>query len=343
MSRFVHAHRRIKSAYVGPVEVRETPQGRGMVATRDIRAGELLLAERPLIAWEGDTPVEVQGAIAALKDTAIWKAVSDLHPRSLDDASPEAIGSARRRFGPRLFEQEPGFNERLRLVLCMQFNAFEQGIFKRLSMFNHSCGWAANSVRVDAEVYAIKRIERGTEVTFSYEYPVESATVRRRRRLRAKYDFDCNCLACRALVPEHDEAAVEDMLRDVTDLDSAHDALVDAIATLGDDAPLTLRARRALVAQTPPNDNVALVERALDLRHHEIKVLGADHLEVASTDLIAADALQRALTTSWNLHKMESCIDATFPRVGGSLAIRLEHLEFCLRTSAENITRKYRG
>ena len=94
-------------------------------------------------------------------------------------------------------------DEIVRRVLALQHNAFDTGLYKQLSMINHSCapncikfapnnssGWAS-------EIWTTQPVQRGAELTMSYRSPLETAVSAMRRFLQQHHRFHCLCTACR--------------------------------------------------------------------------------------------------------------------------------------------------
>lgn len=295
--------------------------GRGVFAMRTLEAGCLIVAEEPLIGWEASLRqrMELVGVSSASNERS-W--TRHFHPRTLDDVSPDVVTEASRVYGPK----------NLRLALVFQFNAFDSGLFARHALFNHACGYSANCVRIDkksgfsgiqddnvARIFVSRRIEKGEELTLGYEQPCETATCKRLSRLRARYDFVCHCETCRG-ASDKEESAVEN---DVLALERSQgcdfgriDRVVDrARRALGNDAPLSVRAMRlafnvalirvaTLSHEQEQNDLVerATFSRALAEAHSrgnvllntQIRVLGPDHIDIASTASALADVLAAA-------------------------------------------------
>merc|ERR1712037_825266 len=80
-------------------------------------------------------------------------------------------------------------------------NALTNGVFLKMSRFNHSCHPnAAMSCRVSntQDVRALRKIREGEEITICYTDSSESLWSREERRaeLKSLYNFDCNCEGC---------------------------------------------------------------------------------------------------------------------------------------------------
>lgn len=386
--------------YVGALEISGSLRCRGVVASRQISAGELLLAERALFThvaklrqMEVDVVIKVLRARQENSLCPIWAAFQGLHPIALAAVSAQSKASAIEKMGERLMLGENGFEERLRLALAAQFNAIDHTVFARLSMFNHACGFAANAIRIDGdsglgglllgdadepmpsdgyvELYATRAIEAGEQIFIGYEHPTESASGRRRARLLETYDFECECRTCALAI---NDAAAENNVEDellalelVLDQQAtnyaptrsiasdAQTTLERAIAELGQSSPLVLRARRLVLRAANSNDDTAaFVAKALLLRTGEIAALGSDHINIAVTCLVAADAIECALAEAdlppgpWRaVIGLSSDVPEPQNDLGSILLAdvrqQLEHLELRLRLDAEKIAVKYRA
>ncbi|KAK0207470.1 hypothetical protein IW262DRAFT_533858 [Armillaria fumosa] len=172
-------------------------KGVGMVARRTIRAGELIIAERPVYAQRKMLP--------RCSDQNTMNGVFHLAAvKDLSNTSREAIFS--------LKNSKPGYHP-LSGILQTNFlmlditeepdpdpdNQFV-GIFPLLSRANHDCTpnshYFFNFSSFTGEFRATRDIPRGDEVTISYTY-VLAPRAARQAHLRNDYSFICSCEACR--------------------------------------------------------------------------------------------------------------------------------------------------
>jgi len=158
------------------VEVREMSGiggGRGVFARRDIKVGEVVLEEVPLVralpthqkSEEGrvratDEPLHMQLTRRVLQDPrrdlllqqmeVLYPRTVDLHERIHDDMDLEVYKRAKRHhadFVDKLVDKQQatsaqpplGEEEVLVVLLKVCFNAFQGGIYVKKGMFNHSC------------------------------------------------------------------------------------------------------------------------------------------------------------------------------------------------------------
>ncbi|CAJ1339077.1 unnamed protein product [Effrenium voratum] len=184
------ARRRHRMAASGPAfEVRDLGEkGMGVVAARDIRKGERLLEEQPLLvvsrcrdtreldAWEEEILAEVAKKPAAQQD-AFW-GLADCH-------TPEAktaVGICRTNGLP----VETAEGEMV-------------GIYATVSRFNHSCNNNVNNSYQDDKngevLHAIRDIPQGEELCITY---IDLFLTRQERQdtLQRVFGFRCTCPTC---------------------------------------------------------------------------------------------------------------------------------------------------
>ena len=152
--------------------------GTGVLAARDIAAGEIVLVEEaPLVASQKSTrePLHMQLAKRVLQDDerdALLEQMAVIYPRSLDEVDPEVLARARTEYARSvqklLQEQQEGAKEGVRLlsesemlglVLKIAFSSFMGGIFvagrkvRRLHAGGHTANqptddWARDSAHL---------------------------------------------------------------------------------------------------------------------------------------------------------------------------------------------------
>ncbi|KAJ7608657.1 hypothetical protein FB45DRAFT_805842 [Roridomyces roridus] len=190
-------------------------KGFGLFSTRDLKAGQLILSERPLLVSARGIPVcappsfilaqrrqhtlnQLEKAVSfsvnhrmRVKDRDGFMALKNSH---LHDGSGPVVGIMRTN-GLSLEGLRPGVTDDLK-----SYNA----VCENISRFNHSCSPNVD-VRFDIQsfcyqVFAVRDIAAGAELTYSY-VPIDRSTAQRNESLEP-YDFVCTCTACQD--PESD-------------------------------------------------------------------------------------------------------------------------------------------
>ncbi|KAH9065391.1 hypothetical protein EDB87DRAFT_1595643 [Lactarius vividus] len=171
--------------------VRDLPgKGKGMIALRDIKRGELLVREKPLIL--------VPRQIAASPSQLILDLVQRLSPQEVASFYNLSHANLPQSLSPEeLTEQLP--------LAIFQTNAVAAGpnvgLFPTMARLNHGCSHAFNSVYSWREregvlvVHALKDIKKGEELLTAY-FRTQQTRDERRRHLMQTYDFHCACVCC---------------------------------------------------------------------------------------------------------------------------------------------------
>ncbi|KAH7104832.1 hypothetical protein BKA62DRAFT_613781 [Auriculariales sp. MPI-PUGE-AT-0066] len=181
---------------------RPTVKGQMMVATCDLREGETVVREWPLLLW----PQRFFVGSVEQAEHFLSLAVNNLNPvrgaeyRSLKNAWKDYTGSDFRGAG----ELSGILNTNM--VRISGSPATDDcpygGIFPSLSRMNHSCqpnsSYNYDSHTMTIELRASRSIRKGEEVTISYNCELMQPTVARRGRLFDTYRFTCECGACTA-------------------------------------------------------------------------------------------------------------------------------------------------
>ncbi|KAI9465470.1 hypothetical protein BJY52DRAFT_1244195 [Lactarius psammicola] len=171
--------------------VRDLPgKGKGMIALRDIRRGELLVREKPLIL--------VPQQIAASPSQLILGLVQRLSPEQVASFYNLSHANLPQNISPEeSMEQLP--------LAIFQTNAVaagpDAGLFPTMARLNHGCSRAFNSVYSWREregvlvVHALKDIKKGEELLTAY-FRTQQSRDERRRHLMQAYGFHCTCACC---------------------------------------------------------------------------------------------------------------------------------------------------
>ena len=170
------------TATVRTCELKEVDgKGLGVVAMRDIKAGELMLKETPFLvsSHDNDWPT-LELAVNNLPppQRAIYDALCTSTPY---DHLPKALN---------IFKTNS-----FRLGMPTQ----QAGVFDRGSRFNHSCRPNCSSHWDDEQgvrwFIANREIRKGEEICITYG-DIREARSERRKWLKTTFGFDCGCEAC---------------------------------------------------------------------------------------------------------------------------------------------------
>ncbi len=175
-------------------------KGHGCIALCDVRAGQRLLCEAPLVELGPH-----RGTLA--------HAVHALTPRSLRRFF--ALAQNEERFGSHAKSDKGIFaTNAIPYHRCQEAYC---AVFPTVCRLNHSCDANAaykwNNALGKMTVHALRSIGKGAEITVNYGFDGTAMTRdQRRRRLRASFGFDCACEKCAlrgAALRESDERLVD--------------------------------------------------------------------------------------------------------------------------------------
>ncbi|KAG6318055.1 hypothetical protein E4U44_008211 [Claviceps purpurea] len=163
-------------------------KGKGLVAIRNIPRGTRILAEKPMITMPTDkTPEEHRTLICQKMDSLsidqrhAFLSMHNVYPSN--DTAEQYIG---------IF--------RTNALLTKEFPD-EAGIFLEACRINHDCDnnaiydWKLNEKIKRHTVHAIRDIEDGEEITFSYVSLLDDRKTRQ-SKLKEQFDFTCLCRVC---------------------------------------------------------------------------------------------------------------------------------------------------
>jgi len=198
-----------------PVMVTEIPgRGRGLVAAKDIKKGELIFIDKPVIE------------VNETKFLANREAECKLLVKKVDNLPSEAkIQFYRLKgFGGKSFEDlKSSKGELLATLNLFLTNSLRYSLYLNMALVNHSCIPNADDGQLmeedDAgkpynrrEIRAIKDISKGEEITYSILGDVNSiccSMQRRKMSMKNNHDFDCNCDVCSGLIMDQENMAME--------------------------------------------------------------------------------------------------------------------------------------
>ncbi|KAI0785221.1 hypothetical protein C8Q75DRAFT_723079 [Abortiporus biennis] len=167
-------------------------RGVGVVATRDIKQGELLLREKPLFV--------VPKKVSASPGSFLLSTLAKLN--RVERA--EFYNLSMVNFPDGLVPDSEIFHQELALAI-FQTNSIAAGenvgIFPKMARFNHGCSKAFNSMYTWREqeggivTYSIRDIKKGQELLTTYT-DTKRPRNERRNYLKTMYGFDCQCSVC---------------------------------------------------------------------------------------------------------------------------------------------------
>ena len=171
-------------------------KGLGVIATRDLIEGEMLLHEEPLLRLRRDGPGQFHCTYGLGGDREKCQGVIDTlsqhsFGRGLDAAGRDAMTSTERAIETNAFVLEDS-----------------TALFLEISRFNHSCASSArfswDAARACGTIIMKQDVPKGTEVTINYGTGKHSTLDKRQEHLFERFSFECSCDRCRT-----EEAAEE--------------------------------------------------------------------------------------------------------------------------------------
>lgn len=181
-----------------------------MIALRNIRRGELLIREHPLIL----VPHEIRTSPSQL----ILESVQQLSPDQRASFYNLSHVNLPTNLSPEEFSK-------VHPLAIFQTNAVAAGsnvgLFPNMARLNHGCSGAFNSVYSWREregvlvVHALKDIPKGEELLTAYFRTLQTRD-ERRRHLREDYGFHCTCTYC--ALPDEESRVSDIRLQTMNDL-----------------------------------------------------------------------------------------------------------------------------
>ncbi|KAI1415415.1 SET domain-containing protein [Hypoxylon sp. FL1857] len=195
----------------------------GLIATRKIQAGELIMARTPGIMVN-------EKAIQALGKKAVSelliRAVENLPPQHRESLLKLSTHSAASDYGDKLYR-------------ILQTNSFRTGyhdgdnpfysLFTEVSRLNHgcrpTCAYYFDHTDFRQKVLAVRDIAVGEELTIAYYDPLQPYSVRQ-EKLQKEWGFQCSCERCSAdaaSIAESDERVkkIHALLKEMDDHSAA--------------------------------------------------------------------------------------------------------------------------
>ncbi|KAK4442758.1 SET domain-containing protein [Podospora aff. communis PSN243] len=175
-----------------PYEVRDLPgKGKGVVATKRIQRGTVLMVEHAAVIGDTLFPSRVKRAVGRhMLQRAMARlgskgegAILELARSSRD---PEGVPAAEDLMKTNSFTVKIGGKSHMAL-------------FPRVSRINHACKPSAitrfDEQSLSMTIRAVRNIEPGEEITLSYT-DFGLSFHERQQQLKAKWGFDCDCSIC---------------------------------------------------------------------------------------------------------------------------------------------------
>ncbi|TFK19996.1 SET domain-containing protein [Coprinopsis marcescibilis] len=174
-----------------PFTVIDIPgKGKGAIASRDIKQGELIIEERPLFL--------VPPTINSSPTDFIWDKLEDV----TEEQRESFFNLSFVNFPA---DKDPETDLKDVALAIFETNAVSAGssvgIFPRMARLNHGCSSAFSAVYTYREkegslvVYAIKDVQKGTELLITYS-DTKQPREQRRAYLQKQYGFHCTCSVC---------------------------------------------------------------------------------------------------------------------------------------------------
>lgn len=209
------------------VEMIDVGGCRGLVALDRIPPGVLILAEIPSVTWnnsnleDGDLENTLE---ICLSNELAHQTTRTLHPTVLHNCETDEIRRAQsllslERINEIAESVSATTDEVLRVLLVLQHNGFGSGLYRVLTMLNHSC--SPNCIKFSpstgssgaSEIWTIDEVQKGDELTICYCEPLEMTKESMQEYLDAHHRFTCKCSSCvraitfRNSLPEEKELA----------------------------------------------------------------------------------------------------------------------------------------
>ena len=203
-----------------PVMVTEFPgKGRGLVAARDIKKGELIFIDKPMIEVNG-TEFQTNRASA---ESSLMKQIENLPSeaklhyyrlKGYDDQNYQDLLRSNGDVGAAV--DLTAKNSRV-----VNQGDFSFSLYLNMALVNHSCAPNADCGKLKEkdkngkllmETRAIEGISKGEEITYSYFGHINNlccSSEARKTYIKNECGFDCNCCVCSGLLTDQENIAME--------------------------------------------------------------------------------------------------------------------------------------
>eukprot|EP01031_Cornospumella_fuschlensis_P026072 gene26072-31482_t len=205
--------------------------GRSVVATEFLPAGTLIACEWPFITWNDLNFEDAQSVYSVLRSIydnqpKLAKSLTSLYPQELTPQLLENEIHPLSGSKPLIHDilalnlkaaEMISTEEIYRLLLVLQHNAFDSGLYAYLSMFNHSC--VPNCIKFSptsksrgaSEIWTTRDVQAGEELVISYYHPLEDKIGNIHAYLQQQHHFRCQCARC-APYTQHSQESAEESL-----------------------------------------------------------------------------------------------------------------------------------
>ncbi|KAF8336986.1 uncharacterized protein EI90DRAFT_2910914 [Cantharellus anzutake] len=184
-----------------PFEVTELPgRGKGLVATHQIKQGQLIMTEKPLFIL----PNAISSSPTKLLNDVTSQLTPFEHAQYFNLSYPSHVVSSPDEVALSIF-----------MTNAIAAGEDEAGIFPVTARLNHGCSRAFNVVyhwreeKHELVVHALRDIEPGEELLTTYTDTKKPRAVRR-EYLSQHYHFQCNCAVCS--LPDNESQKSDDRL-----------------------------------------------------------------------------------------------------------------------------------
>ena len=199
-------------------------KGIGCIATEEILPGCLVLRETPALhlpPGEEETSSLLQRTITAFLGMTKGEQEIYLHLSNMFDKDESEWSETTKKDMENLrieLEAQPLTdlcpNDITKIWQIKLTNGFHNGVFLKMSRFNHSCWPNAeyfwNTDTGTRDLRAVRTVLQGEEILLDYRQPWTLTREERRNSLRENFNFDCCCIVCNA--SEHPAFKREDRL-----------------------------------------------------------------------------------------------------------------------------------
>jgi hypothetical protein len=184
---------------------------RSVICNYDVPTGTLIVLEWPILTWKQfgmeDNASLLEMVSQILENSEATTIAKDLHPIEINQVDSVEVEKLKKEVDDSIILSMASTygvsgDEIYRLLLVLKHNAFESGLYHKLCMINHSC--VPNCIKFEprtgsrgaSEVWSVKPINKGEEITISYLSQFETTTPSIQQYLLEQHHFNCCCPRC---------------------------------------------------------------------------------------------------------------------------------------------------